>query len=209
MAPAPTPESPPAAGVASPEVTPAAPAPAPARAKPAALAAPPAPTRRPSQWGVLLDAGFPQGATLSASYRPVSAIRLFAGPAWNYLGFGIQGGLSVVPWHFAVTPVLTLEAGHYFSEDVSFIARSSQGVPPDLRSLMKDMGFTYGSLHAGIELGSQNGFAWTIGLGLTYVSFDTTGTVTKTDASGSTVTFRDPRVRGTLPSLKLGFHYWF
>lgn len=204
----------PAADAATPAAAPAAPAPAAAvAASPTApetpAAPPPAPARRPSQWGLLLEAGFPQGATLSASFRPVPAVRLFAGPAWNYLGFGLQGGVSLVPWHFAVTPILTLEAGHYFSEDVSFIAQSSQGVPPDLRSLMKSMGFTYGSVHAGLELGSQNGFAWTIGLGLTYVALDAKGTMTKTDASGTTVTFKDPRVRGTLPSLKLGFHYWF
>lgn len=175
----------------------------------AARAPAPAGARGPSAWGLLLDAGVPEGVALSATYRPASSVRFFAGPAWNYVGFGVQGGVSIVPWHFAVTPVLTAEAGRYFGEDVSFIARSGSGVPPELRPLMKDMTYTYGAVHVGIELGSQRGFAWSIAAGLAWVSLETKGTVTQTDGTGTTVTFRDPRVRATLPSLKLGLHYWF
>ena len=36
------------------------------------------------------------------------------------------------------------------------------------------------------------------------------GSATVTDAgTGTTVTFVDPKVRGTFPSVKLGFQYWF
>jgi hypothetical protein len=164
--------------------------------------------RGDGRWGVLVDAGLPQGATLSAAYRPVSSVRLFAGPAWNYVGYGLQGGVAIAPWRFAVAPVLTVEGGRYFGADVSFLTKNGQGIPPELSTLMKSMTYTYGAVHAGVEFGSQNGFSFAVDLGLAYVALSASGTVTKTDAS-STVTFRDPRVRGTLPSLKLGFHYWF
>lgn len=160
-----------------------------------------------SQWGILADAGLPQGATLSAAYRPVPSLRIFAGPAWNYLAFGMQGGISFAPWHLAVTPVLTAEAGRYFGANASFLARG--GVPTELSTLMRDMTYTYGAIHAGIEFGGQNGFSFALDLGLGYVALDAKGTVTKTDSSGSTVVFKDPRFQGTLPSLKLGLHYWF
>jgi hypothetical protein len=184
----------------------AAPTGAPGTAPPPSPGEPPTRPRGPSQWGVLADAGLPQGVTLSAAYRPVPSLRIFAGPAWS-LAFGLQGGVSFAPWHFAVTPVLTAEAGRYFGANASFLARG--GVPPELSTLMKDMTYTYGAIHAGIEFGSQNGFSFALDLGLGYVALETKGSVTKTDSSGSTVTFTDPRFRGTLPSLKLGLHYWF
>lgn len=186
----------PAAVPGTPEVTPA--------------ARPPARASGSSRWGLLLDAGLPQGLAASATFRPVPSVRFFAGPAWNYVGFGVQGGVSVVPWHFAVTPVLTAEAGRYFGADVSFIAKNGQGVPPELRPLLADMTYTYGAIHAGIELGSQSGLTFSIDAGLAYLLLESKGTVTTTDTgSGSTVVFKDPRVRGTLPSVKLGVHYWF
>jgi hypothetical protein len=173
------------------------------------LARPSARSSGPSQWGVLLGAGLPQGATLSAAYRPVPSLRLFAGPAWNYVGFGVQGGIAVAPWHLAATPVITVEAGRYFGADVSFITKGGQGIPTELSSLLKDMTYTYAAVHAGIELGSQNGLSFAVDVGLGYIALEGKGTVTKTDASGSTVTFKDPRVSATLPSLRLGLHYWF
>ncbi len=164
------------------------------------------------RWGLVLDGGFPQGAALSAVFRPVSHVRFWAGPAWNYAGFGVQGGIAVVPWHFALTPVLSAEVGRYFGADVGFIAREGQGIPAELRPLLRDMTYTYGAVLAGIEIGSQERFTLSLRAGLAYVSLATRGTVTteQTDASGTTtVQLKDPRVRGTLPSVKLGVHYWF
>lgn len=162
----------------------------------------------PARWGLLADAGFPSGASLSAVFRPVPSVRFFAGPAWNYVGFGVQGGVAVVPWHFAITPVLSAEVGRYFGADVSFIASDGSGVPKELKPLLEDMSYSYGALHAGIELGSQSGLTFSLRAGLAYVSLKARGTAT-TDSGGTTVQFSDPRVRSTLPSVKLGLHYWF
>lgn len=186
-------------------------APAPSSAVPSAppLARPTSRSGGQGHFGVLLEAGLPEGATISAAYRPVPSLRLFAGPAWNYVGVGLHGGIAIAPWHLAATPVLTVEAGRYFGADVSFVTKGGQGIPPELASLLKDMTYTYAAVHAGIELGSQNGLSFAIDLGLGYIALETKGTVTKTDGSGSTVTFKDPRLSATLPSLKLGLHYWF
>lgn len=161
------------------------------------------------RWGLELSGGFPQGAALSAVFRPVDHVRFWAGPAWNYVGFGIQGGVAVVPWHLALTPVLSAEVGRYFGADVSFVASEGQGVPPELRPLLSDMSYAYGALLAGVELGSQRGLTLSLRAGLAYVSLAARGTVTSQQPDGTTVRFTDPRVRGTFPSVKLGLHYWF
>ncbi len=187
-------------------------APAAADGSGVASASPPARPRSgdggPARWGLVAEAGFPQGAALSAVFRPAPSVRFFAGPAWNYVGFGVQGGIAVVPWHFAITPVLSAEVGRYFGADVSFIASDSSGVPPELKPLLRDMTYSYGAIHAGIELGSQSGLGLSIQAGLAYVSLRARGSAT-TDSGGTTVEFKDPRVRSTLPSVKLGLHYWF
>lgn len=215
QAPAAAPERPAQPEIRAPEPSSAAPAAdAPASAAgtaPEEAAADRPAARRPvaHPWGFLVDAGVPQGIALSATFRPVNGVRLFAGPAWDYVGFGVQGGIALSPWRFAVTPVLTAEAGRYFSQDVSFLAKSGAGVPPDLSSLMKHMAYTYGAVALGLEFGSQDGFSFSFALGLAYVSLDASGSVTTTDSSGGTATFSSPAVRGTLPTVKLGLHYWF
>lgn len=204
--PGPAPEDAGAPAAAAAEETSAAPTAPPA--PPPATAAPAPEEDGPARWGLVADAGFPEGAAVSAVFRPVSSVRFFAGPAWNYVGFGVQGGIAVVPWHFAITPVLSAEVGRYFGADVSFIARDGSGVPVELKPLLRDMTYDYGAVHAGIELGSQSGLTLSVRAGLAYVSLRARGTVT-TDSGGTVVTFSDPRVRSTLPSVKVGLHYWF
>src|SRR5512140_3175437 len=155
-------QEPQAGAVASPQATSADVAPSRPAPPVAPLAATPerAPVRRgddTSRFGLLLDLGVPEGVALSATYRPFANVRFFAGPAWNYVGWGVQGGISLVPWHFAVTPVLTAEAGRYFGADLSFVTKGGQGIPAELRPLLKSMSYTYGAILAGLEFGSQNG----------------------------------------------------
>lgn len=164
----------------------------------------------PARWGLAFDAGFPQGGAAGVLFRPVPAVRFWAGPAWNYTGLGLQGGVAVVPWHFALTPVLSAEAGRYFASDMSFLAAESQGVPAEIAPLLEDVSYSYAAIHAGVELGSQSGLAFSLRLGLAYVSLKARGTATVTDSgTGSVVQFTDPSVRGTIPSVKLGVLYWF
>jgi len=168
-----------------------------------------APAEGQLRLGVVVDAGFPQGASVGILVRPVPAIRFWAGPAWNYIGLGLQGGIAVVPWHFALTPVLSVEAGRYFSSDVSFLASDSQGVPPEIAPLLEDVSYSYAAVHAGLEFGSQTGMVFSLRAGLSYISLQARGTATVTDSSGTVVQFTDPKVRGTIPSVKFGVLFWF
>lgn len=162
------------------------------------------------RWGLAVDAGFPQGGSVGLLFRPVPAVRVWAGPAWNWVGLGLQGGVAVVPWHFAITPVLSAEAGRYFSSDVSFLASESQGVPAEIAPLLEDVSYTHAAVHVGAELGSQGGLVFSLRLGLAYLSAQARGTATVTDSgSGTVVQFTDPKVRGTIPSVKFGVLFWF
>lgn len=185
----------------------------------AALPPPPAPpelegepARPPARFGLAVEGGFPEGAALGLLYRPLDSLRLWAGPAWNYASFGVQGGVAWQPWRLVVSPVVSVEAGRYFSSDVSFAARDGSGVPDELAPLLEDVRYVYGAAHVGVELGSPSGLAFTIKVGLAYVDIEARGTARSTEEAGggeATVEFDDPRLRGTLPSVKLGLQYWF
>lgn len=162
--------------------------------------------------GLAFQAGFPEGVALGLLYRPLPSLRLWAGPAWNYASLGIQGGAAFHPWRLAVSPFLSVEAGRYFSSDMSFAAQGSSGVPEELAPLLDDVRYAYGAAHLGLEVGSPNGLAFSLSVGLAYVSVEARGTASSTaDGGGTTaeVEFDDPKLRGTLPSVKLGLHYWF
>jgi hypothetical protein len=165
-----------------------------------------------SRFGLVLDAGFPEGASLSAVFRPIPEVRLWAGPAYNRLAAGIQGGATIVPWHLGISPILSLEAGRYFSADASFLANDESGVPGELAPLLRDLRYSYAAAHVGLEIGTRDGLALSLRAGLAYVSLQARGTTTTThDEGGSsvTVTFGDPSLRGVVPSVKLALQLWF
>ncbi len=164
------------------------------------------------RWGLDVEGGLPEGLAPSAVFRPVPQIRLFAGPAWNYVGWGVQGGVTLLPWQLGVSPLLSIEGGRYFSADASFLARSSSGVPQELEPLLKHVSYDYAAVHVGIELGARDSFAFTIRAGLAYVSAVAKGTATTSGTSANgpyTLSFTDPHVTGTVPSVKLGVQLWF
>jgi hypothetical protein len=186
-----------------------------AEAAPGLEGAPPAPAAPergdgPRRWGLAVDAGFPEGAAVSAVFRPVSQLRLWAGPTWNVVAYGLQGGVTFVPWHLGVSPTFSVEGGRYFSPDASFIARRADEIPDELEPLLEDVKYDYAAAHVGVEIGTRDGFAFSLRAGLAYVSLRARGQVTAaTDGGTGTVTFSDPHIRGTVPSVKLGLQLWF
>ncbi len=160
-------------------------------------------------WGLALDTGLPEGAALSVAFRPVPKIRFWAGPTWNYVAWGLQGGITAVLSRSFFTPLISAEGGRYFKTDVSFLANNSQGVPEELKPLLADMGSWYGAAHIGVEAGNPRGFSLSLRAGIAYMDLYSRGSATFTDASGVVVTMTKPRVRGAMPSVKLGLQYWF
>lgn len=170
------------------------------------------PAKGASPFGLLVGGGFPEGASASLVYRPVPEVRLFAGPAWNYVAWGVQGGVTLVPWHMGISPILSLEVGRYFSADATFLASQSSGIPEEVKPLLGDVSYGYAAIHAGIEIGTRDAFAIDVRAGLSYVSLTANGTTSTTGTSGGStavVTFTDPHLSGTIPSVKVGVQLWF
>ena len=81
------------------------------------------PVAAPSQLlkllGLQLDGGVPDGGVVSLVVRPLKWVRADAGLAYNYLSTGARGGITLVPFHWAVVPTLRLEAGRFFKSNVN------------------------------------------------------------------------------------------
>ncbi|WP_059439058.1 hypothetical protein, partial [Anaeromyxobacter sp. PSR-1] len=157
--------------------------------------------------GLSLDAGAPEGLTLALAWRPVPALRAFAGPAWNAAALGVHGGLALVPWHWAASPALTVEGGRFFDGDISRYV--NDGVPDGVKPLLKKVGYAWAAAHLGVELGSQRGLAFSVRGGVAWVRAQASGTAVTGDPGGTQVTYRDPRVTAFIPSVKLGLQYFF
>ncbi len=177
-----------------------------AAATPARAAAegPPAPARL----GIALDAGFPAGGSVALVYRPLEALRVFGGPAWNYVSWGLLGGVALVPFRLAVAPSLSGEVGRYFGADLTHFVNTSSGAFAGTAPLLRDVDATYAAVHLGLEVGSQRGLSFTLRAGLAWAWASSSGPSAPT-GTGTQVTFRDARVHATAPSVKLGLQYFF
>jgi hypothetical protein len=187
------------------------PLPPPAGSAAADLPPPPPPPLEAAwpRYGLRLDVGVPDGAVAAFVYRPLPALRLSAGPAWNYLGWGVQVGVAFTPIRWAVSPTLSADYGHYFDADASFLA-SSAGVPEEVRPLLEKVGYDYLDAQLGLELGSPRGFSFFLRGGIAYLWTTVRGANQSiSNAGASVVTVADPRIRATIPTVKLGFLYFF
>ncbi len=201
---------PPASGTGSEAAAP--PVAAPEASAPAPASARPSPTR----YGVLFDAAFPDGFGLSFAYRPHWAFRFSAGGTYNLLGVGLRAGVSAVPFQTAVTPSLSLDAGHVFSADMGKAVRLfTDKIPASLQPLLQSVSYDYVDLLVGLEVGSQRRFSFYLkaGIGWIWSTAHGTGTYQSTGGTSGTnvtlkVTATDPSVNPALPSVKLGFIYW-
>ncbi len=167
------------------------------------------------RFGLLVAAGVPSGVSASFLFRPVRAFRLHAGPAWNYVSWGVQGGATFIPWAWRVAPTLSLEAGRYFDADLTWLVKDSGGVPVEVKPLLQHVGYAYASALVGVEIGSQRGLAFSLRAGLAYFSVTAHGSVVTTTSGGTAgandaqVTLTNPQLHATSPSLQLGVQYYF
>jgi hypothetical protein len=176
---------------------------------PSVLSAPEEAPRRLPGWGVSLGAGFPDFASASLMYRPWDFLRLSAGPAWNSVGWAIQGGVAIAPWNWALTPVLAVEGGRFFRSNYSRLLKDDDEDAADVKPLLERVDFSYVATDLGVDIGSPRGFAVSLRFGLSFVWLGLNGSATSRDDDGTSVTLRDPKLEATLPSAKLRLQYWF
>ncbi len=207
---APLAEAPAAAPAAEPAAPPSADPPLPAaEAVPAPPPPPPAEPPLP-RFGIRLGAGAPDGATADFVFRPQPWLRLQAGPAWNSVAWGAQGGIALTPFRWAVSPVLELRYGRFAGANLN---NTIKDIPAELKDLASDVAYDYFNGQLAFEFGSPSGFTFSLAFGLTFLRTDIHGTWVSVQNPGTpeeaTVTMTDPSLRAVLPSVRLGMLYYF
>jgi hypothetical protein len=162
----------------------------------------------------MLDAGIPDGAMLSAVYRPWRWARVHAGAGSNTISAGMRAGVVLVP--FTAGPSLTVEGGWYFEGDASGIVTQVTG-NQDQTAMAHRLGYQFANFHLGLELGGESVFFFLHG-GASYLRSEIHQTNQvfggrSTDAQGNVVTTftitRDPVVTAWVPSAKCGLVFFF
>ncbi|MBJ6759882.1 hypothetical protein JGU66_03850 [Myxococcaceae bacterium JPH2] len=161
--------------------------------------------------GLLVDAGAPHGVGVSAVVRPMPWLRLQAGPTTNSLSFGLRGGVSVLPLQTFISPSINAEAGHYFGSDYNDVIDWLGRTPGPATAGIRDVAYDYVGGSLGLEVGASNRFNFFLHLGLSYVALNVKDpTPLLQDATNDdSVTAGPLHVRATIPSVKLGFIFYF
>jgi hypothetical protein len=172
---------------------------------------PPPPAAPFPRFGFAIGAGFPQAASLDFLFRPLPWLRLSAGPSWDYVGWGLHGGVVLSPIRWAISPTLGVEGGRFFELDVNKFAKS---VDAELQPLIRRVQVQYVATTLGLEFGSQRGFAFSLRAGLAWLQVDSHGTGQFTGSGGTAgqndavITVTNPTFRGTVPTVQLAFQYF-
>jgi hypothetical protein len=163
------------------------------------------------RFGLMVDAGVPDGATGSLVFRPWSWIRLHAGGGYNMVSPGVRGGLTLAPFPGSATLTANIDGGRYFGGDANPLARTITGDATIDVAALRDVGYDYANFHAGFEWGRKYATFY-IHAGMSYVhgTIKNAGeTFSKID-DYSTVEFKsDPTVTLWTPSLRLGLIVYF
>jgi hypothetical protein len=163
--------------------------------------------RRAERWpvfGVMADAGLPDGAIASLVVRPWQWVRAYAGGGSNSISHGWRGGMSLIP--FGAGPSLSVEYGHYNEGDANGLVRrvvsgSFSGSP-----LLDRVGYDYANAHVGLEFGGKR-FTFFVHGGVSQVWAQVHNLNTALQSTGSSTTIQvnqDPKVKVFGSSLKVG-----
>jgi hypothetical protein len=163
--------------------------------------------------GLQLDGGVPDGGVVSLVVRPLKWVRADVGFAYNYLSAGARGGVTLVPFHWAVVPTLRLEGGRFFKSNVNDkVKKFADDVPAYLQPALDGFGYDYASAQLGLEFGSQRSFVFFVRAGLAWMRADfgdgrnlrdEDNPNTELDVSGLSV-----RASGPTASLGFLFYVW-
>jgi hypothetical protein len=157
------------------------------------------------RFGVMLDAGVPDGANGSLVYRPFSFLRIHAGGGHNLMAPGVRMGLDLLPFGGGLSA--SVDAGHYFDGDANALARLWGG-SSDVDALRK-VGYDYANFHLGFEIGQKYATFYLRG-GLSYVAGVIRDPGSAQLDAYTDITFHgDPRVRAWAPSARAGLIVYF
>jgi hypothetical protein len=152
-------------------------------------------------FGLQLEAGVPSGVSAALVVRPWKLLRFHAGASWNYIGFGLKGGVTLVPFHWAVVPTLGIEGGIYPGANASRLVKGTLE-----KTLLKDVSYSYVDADLGLEFGSQNGFIFFVRGGMSYLKAPIKNVASAFQSTNLGVVGADDAVATYFgPSAKFGF----
>ncbi len=153
------------------------------------------------RYGLMVDAGVPEGASGSFVYRPWSFLRLHAGGGTNLIAPGVRGGLSIIlPTGLSAN----VEAGRAFGGDANSLVRMLSGDGTLDVAALRDVGYDYANFRVGLEFGRTWATFYVHG-GMTYLRGTVKNAGTSLSSDETTVTFAgDPRVSVWSPSVRVG-----
>lgn len=160
------------------------------------------------RWGLTIDGGFPDFAGLAVLYRPWYWLRLEAGGTTTvYASHGYRAGVSLVPFHFPITPVLTFNYGRALEADWNPMLERFAEPDPDLEPVLRKFGYQYVDAHLGLEIGAPRRFVFFVRAGLTQMWTTVHGltAASATALEDADATVADTKITLRIPSVKVGF----
>jgi hypothetical protein len=156
------------------------------------------------RWGLMVDAGLPDGANGAISFRPMRWFRAHAGGGYNLIGPGVRGGVSFLPLAFVS---FNVDLGHYFPGDGNKVLKMFGGdEDTDVPSLRR-VAYDYANFHLGLELGGKRAAFYVHG-GMSYLwgaVREVNATLMDEGFEGGEIDFReDPRFRVWTVSARMG-----
>ncbi len=123
---------------------------------------------RDHHYGVMVDAGLPDGVNTSFIYRPAPQLRLHVGGGYNLISKGFRAGATMLTNPGTVSGSFSLEAGHYTEGDANSLAGSLTGDEQISLGVLKAVGYNYGNAHVGVEVGIRR-FTFYVHLGMSFM----------------------------------------
>lgn len=118
-------------------------------------AAPAAPSGPSLPWfGIMADAGIPDGMQASIVLRPVKALRASVGGGYNMVSKGVRVGLTLLP--FGRGPSAAIEAGRFFEGNANNAAAKVFGPGVATSAFgpsLERIGYDFVNAHVGLDFG--------------------------------------------------------
>jgi len=167
------------------------------------------PSERPKLLGMALDVGVPDFAALSVLVRPLPYVRVSGSMLYDYVGFGVRGGLSVQPYFF-IAPSLNFEVGRFFESNAN--GKLPVKLSTKYQPLLDQFGYTFMNLQLGIEVGAPDTAVFFIRGGLSRMwmtAHNINQVAASTSSNGTQLQVSDANLRLGVPSVKVGFMVYF
>jgi hypothetical protein len=127
---------------------------------------------RLAPFGLMLEAGMPEGSGLSAALRPSRHLRLHVGATHNGLRLGGRAGMTLLPMRGGFTPSASFEVGHALAVDAEKLSRRLADRAQQPIHSMDRVGYSYASTHLGFELGEPRRYMFFLRGGVSWVRLE-------------------------------------